>query len=167
MTLSLVYHRLRRPELWKLKRYPSLGDMNSICPNRRHYRDLTQSCFCKTHVSHSNLVFHPITETTRGQDAFNLPLFGDWWQHDLEYREKRFSNHDMYELAKNKRRWLGASSYISCQPPALNKLELNSKCKSKELIYIIKWELSTSNERNKMTCHISYHSEHKHMSWDP
>jgi hypothetical protein len=57
--------------------------------------DLTYQSFCKTHVSHGNNALSSIAETnSRGLDAFNLPLFGDWWQHfdSVDIRVKVFEH---------------------------------------------------------------------------
>jgi hypothetical protein len=54
------------------------GHENHSAQNSHHSHDLTYQSFCKTHVSHGNVVLSSIAETnSRGLDAFNLPLFGD------------------------------------------------------------------------------------------
>jgi hypothetical protein len=72
--------------------------------------DLTYQSFCKTHVSHGNNTLSSIAETnSRGLDAFNLPLFGDWWQYlDSEDLRVEVFEHVWFTSAKsNKHKGLG------------------------------------------------------------
>jgi hypothetical protein len=51
------------------------GHENHSAQNSHHSHDLTYQNFCKTHVSHGNIVLSSIDETnSKGLDAFNTNL---------------------------------------------------------------------------------------------